>query len=135
MFEDLGWVRRSMREKKWESRTDRTPKVAAVGEWGERTPNLDDSRSWYKIANPECSKNESMGQRLPEFPGGLHRVVDDSHVCETGKVDRGVAHFNWNLDRSQARRLRLVSRAGRRGKEVGVNFASMDLGGRGRDFK
>ena len=65
---------------------------------------------------------------------GLHRVEEDVQLCETGKVEDKIAHLNSKLERSGAGRL-LVSTPGRRGRLVGVNFASIDLGGRGRAFR
>ena len=74
------------------------------------------------------------GTRLSAFPKGLHRVVEDVQVCEAGKVDEEIAHLNSKLEISGAGRL-LVSAPGRRGRLVGVNLASIDLAGRGRDLR
>ena len=74
-----------------------------------------------------------MGTRLSVFSKGLHKVVEDVQLCEAGKVDDGIAHFNSKLERSGPEMF--VSALGRRGRLVRVNLASIDLGGRGRDLR
>ena len=111
-------------------------KVAAADEWGVRTPNIDVPGSWYRIAIAECSRKETRGRRLPALPRGLHRVMEDVQLCEAGKVDEDIAHLNSKPERSGVPGRLLVSTSGIRGNLVaGVNLASIDFGGRGRDFR